>query len=43
MDRDPAAHTLLLLASGGIYHKEVMRNTNMDDSHIRTTFIDLED
>ncbi len=43
MDTAPTGHTLLLLDTAGSYHREVMRNANMDESHIRTPYMALQD
>lgn len=43
MDTAPTGHTLLLLDTAGSYHREVMRNANIDESHIRTPYMALQD
>jgi arsenite/tail-anchored protein-transporting ATPase len=43
MDTAPTGHTLLLLDTAGSYHREVMRNSNIDESHIRTPYMALQD
>jgi arsenite-transporting ATPase len=43
MDTAPTGHTLLLLDTAGSYHREVMRNASIDESHIRTPYMALQD
>lgn len=43
MDTAPTGHTLLLLDTAGSYHREVMRNASVDESHIRTPYMALQD
>ena len=43
IDTAPTGHTLLLLDTAGSYHREIMRNTNLEESHIRTPFMALQD
>ena len=43
MDTAPTGHTLLLLDTAGSYHREILRNTTIDESHIRTPYMALQD
>lgn len=43
IDTAPTGHTLLLLDTAGSYHKEVMRNTELDTSKIKTPYMMLQD
>lgn len=43
MDTAPTGHTLLLLDTTGSYHKEVLRNTGMDASRLKTPYMYLQD
>ncbi|MCA1762110.1 MAG: arsenical pump-driving ATPase [Flavobacteriales bacterium] len=43
IDTAPTGHTLLLLDTAGSYHREVMRNTGMDPSKIKTPYMALQD
>ncbi|WP_158860789.1 arsenical pump-driving ATPase [Lunatibacter salilacus] len=43
IDTAPTGHTLLLLDTAGSYHKEIMRNTGMDTSKIKTPYMNLQD
>lgn len=43
MDTAPTGHTLLLLDTTGSYHKEVLRNTNMDSGKLKTPYMYLQD
>lgn len=43
IDTAPTGHTLLLLDTAGSYHREIMRNANIEESHIRTPFMALQD
>ncbi len=43
MDTAPTGHTLLLLDTAGSYHREIMRNSNIDASHIKTPYMALQD
>ncbi len=43
MDTAPTGHTLLLLDTTGSYHKEVLRNTNMDADKLKTPYMYLQD
>ncbi|TVR77405.1 MAG: arsenical pump-driving ATPase [Saprospirales bacterium] len=43
IDTAPTGHTLLLLDTAGSYHREVLRNTSMDASRIRTPYMTLRD
>lgn len=43
IDTAPTGHTLLLLDTAGSYHREVMRNSNITESRIRTPFMALQD
>ena len=43
MDTAPTGHTLLLLDTAGSYHREVLRNATIDESHIRTPYMALQD
>lgn len=43
MDTAPTGHTMLLLDTTGSYHKEVLRNTNMDASKLKTPYMYLQD
>ena len=43
IDTAPTGHTLLLLDTAGSYHREVMRNTGMDPSRIKTPYMALQD
>jgi arsenite-transporting ATPase len=43
MDTAPTGHTLLLLDTTGSYHKEVLRNTKMDSSKLKTPYMYLQD
>ncbi|MCA1744340.1 MAG: arsenical pump-driving ATPase [Bacteroidales bacterium] len=43
IDTAPTGHTLLLLDTAGSYHREVMRNTGMDPSKIKTPYMSLQD
>ena len=43
MDTAPTGHTLLLLDTTGSYHKEVLRNTNVDADKLKTPYMYLQD
>lgn len=43
IDTAPTGHTLLLLDTAGSYHREIMRNTGMDASKIKTPYMYLQD
>ncbi|MEP6262800.1 MAG: arsenical pump-driving ATPase [Gillisia sp.] len=43
IDTAPTGHTLLLLDTAGSYHREVIRNTGMDVSRIKTPYMALQD
>jgi arsenite-transporting ATPase len=43
IDTAPTGHTLLLLDTAGSYHREVLRNTGLDPSHIKTPYMALQD
>jgi arsenite-transporting ATPase len=43
IDTAPTGHTLLLLDTAGSYHREVLKNTGMDPSHIKTPYMALQD
>ena len=43
MDTAPTGHTLLLLDTTGSYHKEVLRNTNMEAGKLKTPYMYLQD
>jgi len=43
IDTAPTGHTLLLLDTAGSYHREVLRNTGMDPSKIKTPYLSLQD
>jgi len=43
IDTAPTGHTLLLLDTAGSYHREIMRNTMMDSSRIKTPYMALQD
>lgn len=43
IDTAPTGHTLLLLDTAGSYHREIMRNTGMDTSKIKTPYMNLQD
>lgn len=43
MDTAPTGHTLLLLDTAGSYHREVMRNSNIDAARIKTPYMALQD
>ena len=43
IDTAPTGHTLLLLDTAGSYHREVMRNTGMDQSKLKTPYMSLQD
>lgn len=43
VDTAPTGHTLLLIDSTGSYHKEVLRNTNMDNDKLKTPYMYLQD
>lgn len=43
IDTAPTGHTLLLLDTAGSYHREIMRNTGMDQSKLKTTYMSLQD
>lgn len=43
MDTAPTGHTLMLLDTTGSYHKEVLRNTNMDSGKLKTPYMYLQD
>ncbi|MFN6946060.1 MAG: arsenical pump-driving ATPase [Cytophagaceae bacterium] len=43
IDTAPTGHTLLLLDTAGSYHREIMRNTGMDTSKIKTPYMHLQD
>ena len=43
IDTAPTGHTLLLLDTAGSYHREIMRNTAMDVSKIKTPYMSLQD
>jgi arsenite-transporting ATPase len=42
-DTAPTGHTLLLLDTTGSYHREVIRNTNVDTDKLRTPYMYLKD
>lgn len=43
VDTAPTGHTLLLLDTTGSYHREVMRNSNLDTGKLKTPMIYLQD
>jgi len=43
IDTAPTGHTLLLLDTAGSYHREVLRNTTMEASKIKTPYLSLQD
>ncbi|MFN4762827.1 arsenical pump-driving ATPase [Gillisia sp. Q332] len=43
IDTAPTGHTLLLLDTAGSYHREIMRNTEMNTAGIRTPYMSLQD
>ncbi len=43
IDTAPTGHTLLLLDTTGSYHKEILRNTQMDKSKLKTPYMYLQD
>jgi arsenite-transporting ATPase len=43
IDTAPTGHTLLLLDTAGSYHREVLRNTTLDASKIKTPYMALQD
>lgn len=43
IDTAPTGHTLLLLDTAGSYHREILRNSGMDPSRIRTPYMFLQD
>ncbi len=43
VDTAPTGHTLLLLDTTGSYHRDVLRNTNMDAEKLRTPYMYLQD
>lgn len=43
IDTAPTGHTLLLLDTAGSYHREIMRNTSMDTSKLKTPYMNLQD
>ena len=43
IDTAPTGHTLLLLDTTGRYHREVLRNTTLDASKIKTPYMALQD
>ena len=43
IDTAPTGHTLLLLDTAGSYHREVLKNTGLDPSHIKTPYMALQD
>ncbi|WP_310590079.1 ArsA-related P-loop ATPase [Dyadobacter helix] len=43
MDTAPTGHTLLLLDTAGSYHREVLRNTTLNASRIKTPYMALQD
>ncbi len=43
IDTAPTGHTLLLLDTAGSYHREILRNTGMDTSRIKTPYMALQD
>lgn len=43
IDTAPTGHTLLLLDTTGSYHKEILRNTRMDTTNLRTPYMYLQD
>lgn len=43
IDTAPTGHTLLLLDTAGSYHREIMRNTEMNTAGIRTPYMALQD
>ena len=43
MDTAPTGHTLLLLDTTGSYHKEILRNTQMDKDKLKTPYMYLQD
>lgn len=42
-DTAPTGHTLLLLDTAGSYHREVLRNTKMDATRLKTPYMYLQD
>lgn len=43
IDTAPTGHTLLLLDTTGSYHKEILRNTQMEKSKLKTPYMYLQD
>ncbi|TVQ64879.1 MAG: arsenical pump-driving ATPase [Balneolaceae bacterium] len=43
VDTAPTGHTLLLLDTAGSYHREVLRNTKMDATRLKTPYMYLQD
>lgn len=43
IDTAPTGHTLLLIDTAGSYHREVLRNTTLDASKIKTPYMALQD
>lgn len=43
VDTAPTGHTLLLLDTAGSFHREIMRNTNMDKNNLKTPYMYLQD
>ena len=43
MDTAPTGHTLLLLDTTGSYHKEILRNTQMNKDKLKTPYMYLQD
>jgi len=43
IDTAPTGHTLLLLDAAGSYHREVLRNSTVDTTRIRTPYMALQD
>lgn len=43
IDTAPTGHTLLLLDTTGSYHKEILRNTKMDATKLKTPYMYLQD
>ena len=43
VDTAPTGHTLLLLDTTGSYHKEVLRNSNVDADKLKTPYMYLQD
>lgn len=43
LDTAPTGHTLLLLDTAGSYHREILKNTNLNPDRITTPFMYLQD